>query len=150
MGKMRTALLKLSQAVLANALQPWIFRNILPRFSSSSNHLSFINISQGMCHTMVKSFGFQFVLSLHFLFYFEGLTLLSFQVTCSSSCVTSLIVFSDPRVVPPVPHFPPCVFIVCVSLCPVPVCFATSLVFVRSSQPSIAKPSFDSQPQRSA
>ena len=34
-------------------------------------------------------------LSLNFLFYFEILTLLSFQVTCPSSCVTGLIVFPD-------------------------------------------------------
>ena len=35
------------------------------------------------------------MLSRHFLFYFEILTSLSFQVSCSSSCVKCLIVFSD-------------------------------------------------------
>ena len=34
-------------------------------------------------------------LSRHFRFYFEKVTLLSFQVTCPSSCVTGLIVSPD-------------------------------------------------------
>ena len=76
------------------------------------------------CHTGNVKLSFcpvsLFVLWLPVLFW--KLTLLSFQVPCPSSCVTSLIVFPDSWLCPPVPHFPQFVPMVCVSLCPVPVC----------------------------
>ena len=86
-----------------------------------------LQLNCNSCHTAGRSSGFYFVLSCHLLFYFERLTFLSFQVTYPSSCVASLIVYPDSRLSPPVPHFPPSVLIVCVSLCPVPVCSLPSL-----------------------
>ena len=44
----------------------------------------------------------------------------------SQSPVTSLIVFPDSWLCPPVPPFPSCVLIVCVSPCSVPVCHVLS------------------------
>ena len=69
-----------------------------------------------LCCTGVTFYVLIHVLSRHFLFYFEILTSLSFQVSCPSSCVKCLIVFLDPKVFPPVPHGSSCAQIVCVSL----------------------------------
>ena len=71
---------------------------------------------EALCNTIVTFYISNHVLSRHFLFYFEILTSLSFQVSCPSSCVKCLIVFPDFKVFPPVPHASSCVQIVCVSL----------------------------------
>ena len=75
-------------------------------------YLSFFNIARG-CHTvgvscLVSSFLVLFLKSNSFPVLFWIVTLLSFQVTCPSSCVTGLIVFPDSWLCPPVPSSPMC------------------------------------------
>ena len=65
-----------------------------------------------ICHRAVSLW--VFVLWLPVLFW--KVTLLSFQVTCSSSCVTGLIVSPDSWLCPPVPHYPHVSYSLCLPL----------------------------------
>ena len=87
------------------------------------------------CHDPLSSFVLIQVLSRHFVFYFEILSSLSFQVSCPSSCVKCLIVFPDSKVFPPVPHGSTCIQIVCVSLV---LCQCVVTILVRVLHPSPA------------
>ena len=72
----------------------------IPRLVSLMSH------SRGFMSCLVIS-GF-ILKSNSFLVLFWIVTLLSFQVTCPSSCVTGLIVFPDSWLCPPVPSSPMC------------------------------------------
>ena len=82
----------------------------------SSSH-SFPHPKGSRCHTVVRSCLVLCFLSRHFWFILKSnsfpvlfwiVTLLSFQVTCPSSCVTGLIVSPDSWLCPPVPSSPMC------------------------------------------
>ena len=90
---------------------------------------------QTVCHTVVRVVLFWvFVLWLPVLFW--KVTLLSFQVTCSSSCVIRLIASPDSWLYPPVPLYPHVSYSLCLPL-------SCSTVHPSPLPQSLSRPSLD-------